>query len=283
MGEENKRFSPFVAGANICSHCGEALEYVELSAPNLGVMQFPKPCKCAGADSEAQEARRSVLLSESDRTLKDIERLMDYGPQGRFKARTFSSFKTEDGWQTKFLETVKDYADNFETKLKSMRGLLILGSVGAGKTHLSAAVANQLRAKNIPVVFGTLGYLFERLQNTYDYRPVGERVAHESDIMRLYATVPLLIIDDLGKEPFKTDQAWPWGKAKLYEIVNRRYENGLPMIVTSNITDIEVLNARTDPGIVSRILEMSDVIIVEGTNYRLKLFETHNKLRIQAG
>lgn len=72
--------------------------------------------------------------------------------------------------------------------------------------------------------------MLARIKATYDKREISE-----GEILRVYETVPLLIIDDMGKEP-PTD----WGVSKIYTIINARYEGYKPTIVTSNYTDTEL-------------------------------------------
>lgn len=56
-------------------------------------------------------------------------------------------------------------------------------------------------------------------------------------------TAKLLILDDLG-----TQSATPWAREKLYQILNYRYETGLPTIITTSATMQEL-----DPRIQSRM------------------------------
>lgn len=53
----------------------------------------------------------------------------------------------------------------------------------------------------------------------------------EADVIRRYVNVPVLIIDDLGK-----DSSTQWVLAKLFQIVNGRYEAERATIVTSQYT-----------------------------------------------
>ncbi|MEN6305109.1 MAG: ATP-binding protein [Armatimonadia bacterium] len=61
--------------------------------------------------------------------------------------------------------------------------------------------------------------------------------------------VDLLVIDDLG-----TESQSPWGVEKLYQIVNFRYTQRLPLVVTSNVPLAQAGN-RIEPRIVSRLME----------------------------
>ena len=56
------------------------------------------------------------------------------------------------------------------------------------------------------------------------------------EIIKLYCECDLLIIDDLGKEKLSE-----WVLEKLFQIVNTRYENMLPIIITTNYSENEII------------------------------------------
>jgi DNA replication protein DnaC len=77
-------------------------------------------------------------------------------------------------------------------------------------------------------------------------------------------TAPILILDDLGAEKISD-----WVREQLYIIINRRYENMLPTIVTTNCTTAELVE-RLGERTVSRLIEMTDAYKITTDDYRLK-------------
>ena len=81
--------------------------------------------------------------------------------------------------------------------------------------------------------------------------------------MGIYKAVDLLIIDDLGKE-----RCSEWSMSTLYSILNDRYEDMKPTIVTTNYNTDDLVEALTPKGadntkigaIVSRLKETSTVM-----------------------
>ena len=88
----------------------------------------------------------------------------------------------------------------------------------------------------------------------------------EGDLLQLVKEVDLLVLDDLAAAERFTE----WEKAKLYEIINARYEDEKPIIITTNRT-ISWIEDRLGKKVVDRLLEMcGDVLPLDGENYREK-------------
>ena len=175
------------------------------------------------------------------------------------------------------------YAQNFDKQrprygepLPERNGFIISGEKGTGKTHISAAIANFLLNQGTAVIFMTERNLFGKIRDAYSKsRNYGNEGQTESEIRRIYETVPLLVIDDLGKE-----KATEWTLATLYAIIDGRYDRAMPTIITTNydtknlikrITPKEgdfELNLVTAEAIVDRLIEMSESIAVMGKSWR---------------
>src|SRR5450432_3642073 len=98
---------------------------------------------------------------------------------------------------------------------------LFLGPPGTGKSHLAQAIGHAAIQQGHKVLYREAHVLIEELA---DATIAGTRKEH----MELLATVPLLIIDDLGMRKLA-----PTAAEELLEIVMRRYERA-STLVTSN-------------------------------------------------
>ena len=104
------------------------------------------------------------------------------------------------------------------------RGWLVLtGQSGSGKTHLAAAIANNVLERGLPVLFVFVPDLLDHLRSAF---------APSSDVSfdQLFEQVrsaPFLVLDDLGGH-----SSTPWAQEKLYQILNYRYSNRLPTVFT---------------------------------------------------
>ncbi|MCI9357739.1 MAG: ATP-binding protein [Lachnospiraceae bacterium] len=154
------------------------------------------------------------------------------------------------------------YYQDFESIEYTRRNsLLLYGQSGAGKTHLGMAVCNNLLSRRqVSVVYMAYRNAVTRIkQVTTDkeeyYREIG-----------LYCDARLLYIDDLLKG--RTTDA---DLNILYEIVNHRYMNNGPMVISTEKTPEQLIDF--DEAIGGRILEMCKPYIVrlEGRklNYRM--------------
>ena len=96
---------------------------------------------------------------------------------------------------------------------------------GNGKTHLAAAIANNLADSGQQVLFVLVPDLLDYLREAFDpmtHVGLGKRF---NEIKR----IPVLVLDDLG-----TESATPWAKEKLYQLINYRYNARLPTIITTS-------------------------------------------------
>ena len=153
------------------------------------------------------------------------------------------------------------------TMIMAMTLILVLRVViGAGKSHVAAAIANQLLGKGIAVIFLTERHIFQRIRKTYS-----QNGGDEAEVMEIFESVPLLVIDDVGKE-----KPSAWSLSTLYAIIDGRYEKALPTIITTNF-DTKDLKIRITPdggdetaasAIIDRLTEMCIGVTMTGPSWR---------------
>lgn len=134
--------------------------------------------------------------------------------------------------------------------------LLILGPVGTGKTFEAFGAVRELTTSGAQVAwrFTTAADLYAEL------RP---RSGNDSEkTFRDYATSRLLVIDDLGAA--KNSE---WVEEINYRLVNHRYQEELPTIITSNLTP-KTLGPGLGDRVTSRLAEMTTRVVLAGTDRR---------------
>lgn len=246
----------------------------------------PERCDCdeAVAEYEKEKAereaaeRRQKEAEEAKKMRERVQRIVgESGMNARFLRRTFDTFELTRENRIA-LSACKTYADNFKAKLPTgnnepgRNGLFITGPKGTGKTHLAAAIANQLMQGGTAVICMTMIDLLERIKRTYEQnRQYGGEIS-EGNVLDTYKKVPLLIIDDMGKEP-----ATEWAVSKIYAIINGRYEAYMPTIITTNYSDAELVRRLTpkDSGdlttadaTIDRLREMCAGVVTTGDSWR---------------
>ncbi len=146
------------------------------------------------------------------------------------------------------------------------KGLFIVGTYGVGKTYLASCIANECIKNEITVVFGTLMQLLGYIKDTYKDSNIADK-----EYLNLYSSVDLLIIDDLGKE-----KPTEWVLEKLFLIVNNRYNDYLPIVITTNYNKNQLRerlcinkNYSMVDSIISRLYEMCGGIEIKDDDHRM--------------
>lgn len=252
----------------ICQFCGQPIQPQGIVFQNtVYLWRSNTRCRCEKAASYWQEHDRKIAeekaRKEEEERRREMQRKIDRllgksGIKKRFQQRTFPNFRTDTPGRRRSYQIAKEYADNFAYHRARGDGLYIEGTNGTGKTHLAAAIALQLIGEGIPVICKTSSDLLMDIKKAFDRPEV-----RESEVLDVYKKVELLIIDDLGKE-----QCSDWSMSTLYSILNDRYEDMRPTIVTTNYNAESLIGALTPKGfdntkimaIISRLRETSTVM-----------------------
>lgn len=131
---------------------------------------------------------------------------------------------------------------------------MISGPVGTGKTGLGIGVLREAHFQGVKVEFTNVPDILTEM--------TGLQWADKSRRMSAYQNVPLLFLDDLGAEAVRD-----WSASMLYEVIEGRYRNGAPTIITSNLTKREMRDAVGDR-IVSRVFDGATVLDLSGDDLR---------------
>ena len=209
------------------------------------------PCECRGL-IEAQNIIKNSGISES------------------FRKMTLESFNYKLSQQAIESFTVASkYVNNIGSIIDTRENsILFCGKVGSGKTHLSMGVANKLMEKGIGTIIMHYSQDIIKLkQNRMDKE-------YYIRLISRYKRAKILLIDDLFKGSVTESD-----KSIIFEIIDYRYFNQKPIIITTEKTCEELLTI--DEAIGSRIIEMSTGHIVENkgakTNYRLLKYFSQKK------
>ena len=193
----------------LCHGVGYIRKDVPITDPDFGKIQI---CSCRLQDVKTAERSRLFRLSNLE----------------PFKNMTFESFKPQGRVglgeaQVASIKTAYSQAVRFAQELNGW--LLLLGTYGCGKTHLAAAIANYAVENGISTLFETVPDLLDWAR--FGYSNSDSSFEARFDEIR---NIKLLVLDDLG-----TENTTPWAREKLYQIINYRYVNKLPTVITTNL------------------------------------------------
>lgn len=176
---------------------------------------------------------------------------------------TFKNFKVYNEYSKQLKDTATAYFNDFE-KIKNKRhnSILFCGQPGSGKTHISIALAINLIRQGINAMYMPYRDSITKLKHNI----IDEEYYRK--MLTKFQTCNVLLIDDLYKG--KITQA---DINIMFEIVNYRYLNHLPIIVSCEMRIKEIL--AFDEAVGSRIYEMCKDYIVTldkgiENNFRLK-------------
>lgn len=184
------------------------------------------------------------------------------GISAEFQKKTFDNFKTRSNPQlsnakSKAMQYVKNFAQLEHERYNS---IMFCGQVGAGKTHLGTAICGELMNGGVAVIYMAYRNAVTRIKQNIIDEEVYNRELNQ------YTSARVLYIDDLLKGRLtETDINI------MYEIVNYRYMNNMPVIISSEKSPNDLLIF--DEAIGSRLIEMcrGNIIQLQGKelNYRL--------------
>ena len=107
--------------------------------------------------------------------------------------------------------------------------MLIIGTIGTGKTHLALGSLRSLIVnRGISCLFYDYRELLKEIQNSYN----ASVQATEMEVLRPVFEAEVLVLDELGAAK---PTEWVWDTVSL--ILNTRYNDNRTTIITTNFDD----------------------------------------------
>jgi len=162
-------------------------------------------------------------------------------------------------------------------------GLMLLGPIGVGKTHLAVGTLRELVVqKNASCLFYDYRELLKEIQNSYN----ASVHTTELEILKPVFETEVLVLDELGAvKPTE----WVWDTVS--HILNTRYNDKRTTIITSNFADLppggesrplasraardETLGDRIGERMRSRLHEMCRKVEMDGRDFRQEIRRAH--------
>jgi DNA replication protein DnaC len=156
-------------------------------------------------------------------------------------------------------ETSRSIVDQARAALAEGKSLFLYGGVGTGKTQLAVALMLDWYADHFP----NKGYFLSTGELLLQLKQAFSSNQSEDSVLTQYDGYPLLVLDDLGAEKLSD-----WTRSVFYILIDRIYRNMTQMILTSNLSLVDIVKAM-DARIASRIGEMASMVKLDGKDRRM--------------
>ena len=171
-------------------------------------------------------------------------------------------------WPTLQAPGLRDYVDHAVDYWQAGLGLLLIGPVGNGKTHLVMGLAKYAVEHNLTIGVTHAAQFLDELRGSYAAVRAGQRTDADQIVQRL-TDVDLLVIDDL-----RVTDWTPWCRTQFFTLINRCWENEVPLLITSNhaLNDLADRAGQIglDEATLSRLTGSTVRITLSGPDYRLE-------------
>ena len=204
----------------------------------------------------------------------------------RYEHCELSEFTTDFPGADRSIALAKIGAERFvqEFDPRDGKGLLLVGGIGTGKTHLGVGILKELiAARGCACLFCDYRELLKQIQNSYN----DSVQATELQVLRPVFEAEVLLLDELGAVK---PSEWVWDTVSL--ILNTRYNDNRTTLITTNFADEpaasvarsssvslsparaaareETLGDRIGERMRSRLHEMCRIVKMDGPDFRQK-------------
>jgi DNA replication protein DnaC len=220
---------------------------------DLGFKSIKKGCPQCNEkrrqDREAEDARRAEVQAQMD-AIAATKRLRSAGVPLRFEGKTLDAYLTSTEGQVK----AKAACEALVTAMLEGReapNLIMTGKPGTGKTHLSCGIVLALYGRK-KVKRVDLPDLIREIRSTW--RKDSE--VTEETVLDWYGAIDLLILEEVGTGSGSDDE-----RARIFQVINRRYEAMLPTVVVTNLSLAE-LREEMGERVIDRLREGERSLVV---------------------
>ena len=227
-------------------------------------------CKCQAEERDKQEELERQ--KEKQRIVDKIKQASLLGE--KYKNVSFENTDTSNDDFYKIYSRCKKYCEIADVVLEKGIGIYLFGNKGTGKSRLTACMANELMNNYYTVLYTNFSEISKYIRGTFN--KFGDT---EYDFLERLTSIDFLFIDDFGTELVTKNNQDLWLQEKVFEVVNKRYNNNKPIIFTSNYSLRQLIEER---GIadktIDRINEMCTILKLNGDSYRRKVKDEREDL-----
>lgn len=194
------------------------------------------------------------------------------GIMERFISKRLDNYRENNNIQIRAKKMATEYVINFEgIERTDSNSIAFLGQAGAGKTHLSIGIANELLNNKVGVCYMPYREVITKLKQL-----ITDHDKYTIEINK-YKNAQVLLIDDLYKGATfgRVGEGASINESDariIYEIIDYRYLKQVPLIVSSEFSMEQLINL--NEALNSRIMEMCQGHVIEfiGAKHNFRLW-----------
>jgi DNA replication protein DnaC len=204
--------------------------------------QCPKCAAERAASEQSEQARKDAE--------HDLAARRRAGIPPRFQSKTLDTYEAVHDKQQIALAACKKLVAAMQAK-QAAPNLILIGKPGTGKSHLCCGMVLELyRTHRVRRV--DLPDLIREIRATWSK----DSQTAEEYVLEFYGTLDLLIVEEVGTGAGTDDE-----RARIFQVVNRRYEAMLPTVIVSNL-DMEALKKEIGERVIDRLREGERSLVV---------------------
>lgn len=201
--------------------------------------------KCSAERADAEKAEQGRL--EEQRNLAAVRKA---GVPLRFEGKTLETYQINHDKQQIAMAACRKLVAAMQAGVTAPN-LILIGKPGTGKSHLCCGIVLELykthRVKRVD-----LPDLIREIRATWHR----DSQYSEEYVLDWYGALDLLIIEEVGTGVGSDDE-----RARIFQVINRRYEAMLPTVVVSNL-DMAALKLEIGDRVIDRLREGDRSLVV---------------------
>ncbi|OEL06879.1 DNA replication protein DnaC [Staphylococcus xylosus] len=231
-----------------CDKCGRTYDYYKFDNGQVvkdgcdcEMIELAKQKKAEfDRSNKVRKANKIFKLSIINDDLKDV---------------SFASYNSTSEELEKAKNICVRYANNFD--LNNKQSLILHGTFGTGKSHLSMSIAKTVKSEGYSVLYMNVPQLITTYKSTFNNSMMSER-----ELDNIIADVDLLILDDYGTS------LTSYGIGKMFEVMESR--TGKHNVITTNSNSKELTVSKDYSKLFSRMMKNGTIINMNGEDYRMR-------------
>ncbi|WP_081457653.1 ATP-binding protein [Alkalihalophilus pseudofirmus] len=246
----------------VCTGCHEKITVRRVFIP-FGPEKGTEKELTYGCRCEDIELAKNVLKRRKELERKRIYQIFDRESllNQDLLESSFDSYVPRTESQKSAYKQVREFCDTYSKD--KPRNLLLTGSYGLGKSHLSSAALKVLIESGYTSIFISVPKLLTKLKATYNKHSEFS----EDNYLELLEKADCVVLDDVGAEHGRDPSSW--ATSKLFEIIDSRI--GKHTIYTTNLGG-KALQDKVGARNFSRMMQKTKVIAISGPDHRLSHF-----------